>query len=63
MTAGRPMPTQNEVLGYFDTLSNWGRWGDEDEMGTLNFVTPDVTRRAISLVRDGSTVSCAHPWR
>ena len=30
--------TQDDVLGYFDTLSNWGRWGDEDERGTLNHI-------------------------
>ena len=24
MTAGRPVPTQDDVLGYFSTLSNWG---------------------------------------
>ena len=33
------MPAQDDVLGYFSTLSNWGRWGDEDELGTLNHVT------------------------
>ena len=42
MTAGRPMPTQDDVLGYFNTLSNWGRWGDDDELGTLNHITDDV---------------------
>ena len=33
-------PTQDEVLGYFDSLSNWGRWGDDDLLGTLNLITP-----------------------
>lgn len=42
MTTQRPMPTQDDVLGYFDTLSNWGRWGADDELGTLNHVTDDV---------------------
>ena len=36
------MPTQDDVLGYFTTLSNWGRWGDDDELGTLNHITDDV---------------------
>jgi len=31
MTAGKPMPTQDDVLAYFNTLSNWGRWGDDDD--------------------------------
>ena len=37
-----------EILAYFDTLSNWGRWGGEDRLGTLNYVTPDVTVAAAS---------------
>lgn len=41
-----------------DSLSNWGRWGPEDELGTLNLITPEVRRRAAALVRDGVTVSC-----
>lgn len=40
---------------------NWGRWGDEDQAGALNLVTPDVTRRAASLVREGRTFSLAQP--
>ena len=28
------LPTQDEVLAYFDSLSNWGRWGGDDELGT-----------------------------
>jgi kynurenine formamidase len=59
MTAGRPMPTQDDVLGYFNTLSNWGRWGDEDELGTLNHITDDVRLAAARAVRHGRSVSCA----
>ncbi|MBM7789130.1 cyclase family protein [Tenggerimyces flavus] len=59
MTAGRPMPTQDDVLGYFDTLSNWGRWGDDDELGTLNHITDDVRLAAARAVRHGRSVSCA----
>ena len=29
-------PSEAEVLRYFDTCSNWGRWGADDELGTLN---------------------------
>ena len=35
------IPTEDEVLGYFDKLSNWGRWGPDDELGTPNLITPD----------------------
>ena len=53
------IPTEREVLGYFQSLSNWGRWGVEDQRGTLNLITPEKTRRAISLVTEGATISCA----
>src|SRR5262249_40350326 len=56
-----PIPSEEEVLGWTESLKNWGRWGEDDELGTLNFVTPEVRRRAVALVREGITVSCAHP--
>ncbi|GIE83065.1 cyclase [Actinoplanes philippinensis] len=48
-----------DVLGYFDTLSNWGRWGDDDQLGTLNHITGDVRLAAARAVRHGRSVSCA----
>ena len=51
--------SEDEVLDYFVSLSNWNRWGRDDELGTLNFLSNENTRRAASLVRDGCTVSCA----
>ncbi|UWZ59723.1 cyclase family protein [Dactylosporangium aurantiacum] len=53
------MPTQDDVLGYFDTLSNWGRWGDDDERGTLNHISDEVRLAAARAVRHGRSVSCA----
>lgn len=50
-------PTAEEVVGYFDKLSNWGRWGEDDRLGTLNLITPEVRRRAASLVRTGEVLS------
>jgi kynurenine formamidase len=38
-------------------LSNWGRWGADDERGTLNFITPEVVKRAAGLVRRGTVFS------
>ncbi len=52
------MPTQDDVVGYFDTLSNWGRWGDDDEFGTLNHITDEVRLAATRAVRHGRSVSC-----
>lgn len=51
-------PTEKEVLAWFDSLSNWGRWGAEDQRGTLNLVTPEIRRCAAKLVREGVRVSC-----
>jgi kynurenine formamidase len=42
-------------------ISNWGRWGDADELGTLNLITPDKRIAAARLVRDGVSVSLALP--
>ncbi len=41
---------------------NWGRWGPDDELGTLNYVTPDVVLRAARMVRRGVTFSLAIPF-
>jgi kynurenine formamidase len=42
-------------------VNNWGRWGPDDQRGTLNFITPDLVRRAAGLVRDGRSFSLAIP--
>jgi kynurenine formamidase len=52
-------PTQEQLLGWMQSLSNWGRWGDDDQRGTLNLLSPEKTRRALALVQEGTTVSCA----
>jgi kynurenine formamidase len=49
--------TAADVIGYFDSLSNWGRWGPEDRLGTLNLITDAVRLDAAGLVREGSIVS------
>ena len=54
-------PSEAQVLEWMDTLSNWGRWGEDDERGCLNLITPEKRKEAASLVRDGITVSCARP--
>lgn len=40
-------------------LSNWGRWGKDDELGAINLITPERRRAAIGLMREGLTVSLA----
>lgn len=57
----RKTMTDDELASYFHTLSNWNRWGDDDELGTLNFITPEVRTRAAGTVREGESVSLAFP--
>ena len=44
---------------WMQEISNWGRWGKEDELGTLNLVTPEKSKAAAMLVREGVSVSMA----
>lgn len=48
-----------ELEQVAERISNWGRWGDKDERGTLNHLRPEHTARAAALVRTGRTVSLA----
>jgi len=41
-------------------LSNWGRWGEKDELGAANLITPAKRKQALALAKDGITVSLAH---
>jgi len=50
-----------EFERIFESVKNWGRWGPDDELGTLNYVTPERVRDAASLVRSGRRVSLAIP--
>lgn len=52
-------PTDADLRALFDTLKNWGRWGDDDERGTLNYLTPAHCRAAVALVADGVSLSLA----
>ena len=38
-------------------VSNWGRWGADDERGTLNFITPEVVQRAGHCIKRGAVFS------
>ena len=57
--AGRPETsvTAEQFDRWMTELSNWGRWGDDDELGTLNLITPAKRIQAASLVKAGITVS------
>ncbi|HEY2991789.1 MAG TPA: cyclase family protein [Methylomirabilota bacterium] len=55
------IPIEGDVLKMLDSLSNWGRWGADDQLGTVNFITPAQRKRAASLVSEGVSVSCSRP--
>lgn len=62
MTTEAEQPLTVQTLeDYYRRLSNWGRWGPEDQRGALNHVTPDKTRRAAALVRRGEVFSLQLP--
>ena len=50
-----------EFLELAAAVNNWGRWGESDERGTLNFITPATVRAGIAEVRDGKQFSLAIP--
>jgi kynurenine formamidase len=51
----------SEFDAVFESVKNWGRWGDEDQLGTLNYITPEMVCEAAKLVRTGRRVSMQLP--
>ena len=54
-----PRVTAAEFNRWLSEISNWGRWGKDDELGTLNLITEANRKAASQLVRDGVSVSLA----
>ena len=59
-------PTQRKVTleefdRIFESVKNWGRWGPDDQLGTMNLITPERVRAAAALVRSGRRVSMQIP--
>src|SRR5499426_757968 len=52
--------TEADFRRAMKELSNWGRWGDKDELGAANLITPAKRKQALALAKDGITVSLAH---
>lgn len=42
-----------------ERFSNWGKWGKDDQLGTLNYITPETVRAAAGEVRMGKVFSLA----
>jgi Putative cyclase len=50
-----------QVDRWITELSNWGRWGKDDQLGALNYITPAKRREAMALAKDGIVVSLEQP--
>jgi kynurenine formamidase len=61
---GSPTPRFPRNAAEFDQLfeqvSNWGRWGKNDQLGSANLVTVAKRKQALALAREGTSVSLAH---
>src|SRR5579862_10055047 len=51
--------TKADVERQIEELSNWGRWGKDDQLGALNLITPEKRKAAAALVREGLSISLA----
>ena len=51
------IPDEDEVVGWIQELSNWGRWGPDDGLGTLNFIGDAKRLEAAQLVSEGICLS------
>jgi kynurenine formamidase len=64
MSQNKTSPTftsADEFDQLFQRVSNWGRWGADDERGTLNYLKPEHVSASAALVRSGRTVSLSLP--
>jgi kynurenine formamidase len=52
--------TKDDVDRWMTELSNWGRWGKDDQLGTLNLITPAKRKEAAGMVKEGIAISLAH---
>ena len=59
--AARSDLTEEQIKGFFTSLSNWGKWGPNDQFGALNYITSEKRARAVGLVREGKTISLSLP--
>jgi kynurenine formamidase len=53
--------SEAEFRELFERVSNWGRWGPDDERGALNYLTPERVAAGADLARSGWTVSLSRP--
>jgi len=54
--------SKDEFERLFTEVSNWGRWGKDDQMGTVNLITAAKRKQAAALIREGLSVSLSHTY-
>jgi len=52
-----PIPVEQ----YKEWPNNWGKWGPDDQIGALNYITPNVIVEAAKLVKKGKVIPCS--WK
>jgi kynurenine formamidase len=52
--------SKEELERWMKELSNWGRWGKDDQLGAANLITPAKRKQALALAKSGETVSLSH---
>ncbi|MEE8305666.1 MAG: cyclase family protein, partial [Gammaproteobacteria bacterium] len=55
--------SQADIERWMTELSNWGRWGEDDQLGAANLITPAKRKQAAGLVKAGVSVSLARDPR
>ena len=55
------MPERTRFTEIATQVNNWGRWGDDDQLGTLNLVDAEARRRAVAAVRTGEAFALGLP--
>src|SRR6476646_4770351 len=55
------MPLDDEQRALAARVSNWGRWGADDQRGTLNFIDAAAVRRGAAAVKRGVSFSLSIP--
>ena len=51
--------TRQDLREAAEKYKNWGKWGPDDEIGTLNYTRPEDIIAAAQLVRKGKVISLA----
>lgn len=54
--------TLDDIHALCDRYRTWGKWGDEDQLGTVNYIDAEAIAHAGTLVSSGKTISCAMPF-